>query len=268
MFKRTERLLEFLRPKTQEEASDVIKEIAYCCLDYTRTFKPYKHGCKLKPGYEATSKRPTRAKPQTSLEKALNDLRSIRRSRQKLKDILACNEFDSFGTLTIKTDRYDADKSKDKAKNWFKNQQKRNGKFGYVVVPEFHKDNALHFHVLLKNYPGKLKEAINPHTGKPLKKHGRQIYNLPGYRLGFSEIQFIEQTPESRAKVGSYIAKYITKDMPQFFGKNRYYASHGLNRPKVIYNPSERYKSKPISQEIPNDYGVIQYFAPLSEDEN
>src|SRR5690606_37057624 len=105
---------------------------------------------------------------------------------------------------------------------------KRNGKFEYLIIPEFHKDMALHFHALIKGYKGKIKKAINPKTNKPLTKNGRLIYVFPGYTSAFNNVQKIEQTPESHKKVGSYIRKYITKDMPILFGKNRYWASNSL----------------------------------------
>jgi len=55
--------------------------------------------------------------------------------------------------------------------------------------------------------------------------------------------QYITIQIDNVEKVSSYVRKYITKDMPTFHGKNRYFCSQGLQRPEVhknsdiLYNP-------------------------------
>lgn len=142
--------------------------------------------------------------------------------------------------------------------NWLKNQTKRNGKFQYVVVPEFYKDGkSLHFHALLSGYGGKIKESRNA-NGYLIKKRGEQIYELSGYTLGFTNLQKIKQN--SKIKTAFYIIKYISKDMPIFENKNRYWVSKNLKKPVREYNPDNWYKFAKPDRIIEIDHGKIFEF--------
>lgn len=157
--------------------------------------------------------------------------RSLRRTKTTLQDLTICNEFDLFATFTFNKNRQDIEKCKTKMSNWLHSQQKKYGKFQYLIVPEFHKDGkSLHFHALLKNYRGVLKDS-----GKI--KQTRKIYNIKSYRSGFSTAVKIDD----HAKVSSYIRKYITKEMPQFENKQRYWCSVGLLRPQTEYLNADDY---------------------------
>ena len=198
--------------------------------------------------------------------------RSVRQSRKTLRDLLLRNKFDWFVTLTIAEDRHDAEKSVTKVLTWLKNQRQRNGAFRYVMVTERHKDGARHFHAVFGDYPGKMVRAINPKTGKPLRQHGRQIYNLVEYRSGFSTAKCIGGKLEDRQKVSSYIAKYITKDMVAEFGKKRYWRSRGLQQSVKERNPIW-YAASPTALNIKPDrvyemeYGkILTYYHPEEKD--
>jgi hypothetical protein len=200
-----------------------------------------KHG----QGYEI----PTRARLNRleddagSLTKETNLERSIRRSKKLIRDYALCNCFDMFITFTFATDRDDVEKCRRRMMDWLKNQRNRNGKFRYLIVPEFHKDGkSIHFHALIGGYEGKIEKAINPKTNKQLKQKGRYVYQLSGYTLGFNNVKLIGNTIEDRTRVASYIQKYMTKDMPVFFGRKRYWVSKGLKLPLVEDNPEHWYK--------------------------
>lgn len=153
---------------------------------------------------------------------------SIRRTRTRIRDIVVSNDFDLFCTFTFAEDRYDVERCKRKMSRWLKHQSERKGKFAYLIVPEFHKDGkAIHFHALFKGYKGELVD-----TGHRTKR-GQISYVIPSYTLGYSTAIKIDNIEA----VGSYIRKYITKDMPVFKGRKRYWCSHGLVRPKKIANP-------------------------------
>jgi hypothetical protein len=155
--------------------------------------------------------------------------RSIRRTKTTISDLVLCNKFDMFATFTFKKDRQDVEKCKRKMSDWLHSQQKKHGKFKYLIVPEFHKDGkSIHFHALLKNYKGHLKKTN-------IKQKGRTIYNIKSYRSGFTTLVFIDD----HKKVSSYIKKYITKSMPQFTNKQRYWCSTSLNRPEKILLPHQ-----------------------------
>jgi hypothetical protein len=180
--------------------------------------------------------------------------RSIRRTRTLISDYSLCNEFELMATFTFspkKTrDRYNPDLIKSQMNNWLKNEKTRKGNFPYLIVPEFHKDGkALHFHALIKDYPGRLTDS-----GKRI--NGRKAYNFKSYTLGINSAVKIDSTE----KVSSYVMKYITKDMPLFHAKHRFWATKGLEKPKVVDNPSDWYlKHKPL-RTYANEYGRLLYF--------
>lgn len=104
--------------------------------------------------------------------------RSLRRSKSTVKDIIQSNSWDLWCTFTFnqaKVNRYDMSACKAKMSNWLFNQHKHSPHLKYIIVPELHKDGALHFHALLANFNGKLKDT-------KIVKNGHTIYNATGYR--------------------------------------------------------------------------------------
>jgi hypothetical protein len=172
-------------------------------------------------------------------------LDSLRRSKTNISDIVLSNRFDMWATFTFNgkkenekklglkatTDRYDVELCKKKMSRWLNKQQTQHGRFEYLIVAEYHKDGALHFHAFMHNYKGNIEKTT-------YRKHGRDVYRIKSYQLGISDMQYIEQTPDDYKRISSYIKKYITKDMPIFSGRKRYWCSTGLVRPDIIKNPS------------------------------
>lgn len=181
-------------------------------------------------GYELIN--PESAKP-TLRQKEFISSDSLRKTKRTISDIILCNQFDLFCTFTFdpkKVDRYNSEVCKRTMSKWLNNQREIHGNFNYLIVPEWHKDlKALHFHALFKDYRGKLAES----NVKKTTKTSRKIYNINSYRSGFSTAVKID----NHEKVSSYIKKYITKDMPLFPGRKRYWCSTGLTRPLTIRNP-------------------------------
>jgi hypothetical protein len=180
-------------------------------------------------GYESIrpgSLLPSRLQPIDS-DFSLSDFDSIRRTKTTISDIVLCNDFDLFCTFTFAADRQNVDKCKSKMSSWLKVQRQTYGRFKYIIVPEFHKDGkSIHFHALFKGYNGPLVDSGH-------KVHKRIAYNMDNYSHGFSTAVKIDNID----KVSSYIKKYITKDMPKFIGKKRYWVSSQLDRPLKIQNP-------------------------------
>lgn len=186
-------------------------------------------------GYEPQKKKYKKLKTNKYSDSEGNEslYRSRRRTKTIISDLCISNKFDLFATFTFKKDREDIEKCKNKMSKWLENQQKIHGKFEYLIVPEFHKDKkSIHFHALLQNYKGTLKLAN-------LKKNPKKLHNITSYKLGHSTANTIKD----KNKTSSYIKKYITKDMPQFEGKKRYWCSRNLKRPETIYNFD--YKNNP-----------------------
>jgi len=164
---------------------------------------------------------------------ALYLIRADSRAKTTIKDLIKSNTFDHFITFTFDPAklpyRYDADMCKVAIQKWFKSQTRKYGRFDYIVLPEFHKNGALHFHAVFGGFKGPLADSGVRHGGNI-------VYNLPTYRLGFSTAKIIKQSPEDRDRVASYLTKYVTKDMPHFAGKKRYFTSSDLKRPVKTTN--------------------------------
>jgi hypothetical protein len=231
--------------------------------DQIRVFKPNTPYNKLLPGLKPIEKAKGRSRNQGTVSPEDSE-RSIRRSKKMVRDYCQYNKFEILATFTFKSERQNILRCMAKMNTWLKNQQKRSGSFDYLIVAEFHKDGqSVHFHALFKGFKGKLTEAIHPRTGQSLKKYGRQVYNFAGYRHGFAEAQLIKDEPESHAKVGNYVGKYITKDMtPALFGKHRYWRSSGVIPPETEDNPAWLKDAK-SSKVTVCEYGVIFEF-PIS----
>ncbi len=121
------------------------------------------------------------------------------RAKSKVKDIALLNNFEYFFTWTLdpsKIDRYDTGAVKKKVFDFLKNMVKRKG-FAYVIVPELHKDGAIHFHGLCKLGSLCIVPAANAHTGEVLTtERGQIIYNMLDWKLGFSTCIPIDENYE------------------------------------------------------------------------
>ncbi len=270
MSENNDRLRKIVAPLTAEEASQKIyAKVVY----YPQSIRvyipniPYNRNLPDLEPRDKLEKKQTHLGAQPVESRQENLERSIRRTKRTVLDYALCNKFDLFVTFTFKADRADINKCRSKMKNWLKNEQTRKGKFAYVIVPEFHKDGiSLHFHAMLMNYPGKLLEAINPNTNEPLIKYWGQVYDIPSYTLGHTEAYKIADTWEDQARVGHYLCKYITKDMPVFQAKNRYWVSSGLAVPKFEFHPAEWYLDEEPARVYENDWGHTRIYLlrPLS----
>ena len=185
-----------------------------------------------------------REKPQALSE----DLeRSMRRARAKVRRLALANDFRWFVTLTLdemKIDRYDPAVVVRKLQQWCSNQVKRKG-LRYILVPELHKDGALHFHGFFSDSleavdsgtikrPG-MKKPRRPRSEAErqrwLSEGGQAVYNLPGWTLGFTTA--MEVYGEYPAAV-AYVCKYIGKEGCKPAGR-WYYSGGDLDEPETIY---------------------------------
>ena len=171
---------------------------------------------------------------------AEDQARSMRRARAKVRRIALSNEFKWFVTLTLdaqKVDRYDPAAVVRKLNQWCSNQVKRKG-LKYILVPERHKDGALHFH-------GFFNDALEAVDSGHKSKDGRPIYNLPGWTFGFTAA--VELYGEYSAAV-AYVCKYIGKQGDKPAGR-WYYSGGDLAGPDVVY-------AEFSPAELKEEYGV------------
>ena len=114
----------------------------------------------------------------------------------------------------------------------------------YILVPELHKDGALHYHGFFNDaLPVVDSGTLDTGKGKPKKPRTEAqrrkllaegahiVYNLPAWSLGFSTA--IELYGDYRAAVG-YVCKYITKAPRKVTGR-WYYSGGELDRPDVDF---------------------------------
>lgn len=157
-------------------------------------------------------------------------LESRRRALRQCRDLATCNhDMNIFATLTLdseKINRYSYDDIIKKANDWLSNRVRRNG-LKYLIIPELHKDGAIHFHGLMNDVLERRPAGI--------KHHGKWVYNLPDWTLGFTTAQRITGKDCSR-KVSEYVLKYITKCDEKIGG--RYYLHGGTfaSPKKAWYN--------------------------------
>jgi len=184
---------------------------------------------------------------------AENLSRAARRAAAKVRDLALSNSFRWFVTLTLdpaKVDRYDVQQVTKKLNTFLDNLVRRHGA-AYVLVPELHKDGAIHFHGLVNDCGGFVPSGTwkVPGRGKPKKPRSKaeaaawaeagplegyhEVFNWNAWPWGFSTA--LELWGDYEAAV-NYVCKYIRKQTTGPGGKigGRWYYSGGkLNGPKV-----------------------------------
>ena len=156
---------------------------------------------------------------------------SALRAKREIIDIALSNTWDYMLTQTISPkyhDRYNHEQQKELLIKTLKNFRERYDKqLAFILIPETHKDGAIHFHGLLKfNIPDKHLEYIKD-------RNGAQIYTHKLLKLrGFNELAKIYNHQEF---VAYYISKYISKSVNNKITQKRYYRSQNLDLPKKIY---------------------------------
>lgn len=171
-----------------------------------------------------------------------NRRRSAQRCKTELYDILICNDFDFFVTVTFDENEINRLDDSVVRRAWTvfcNNLHRKYPNMYYVAVPEYHKRGGLHFHLLI----GGIKfEDLKPVYAYDDKKQrylyvtkgvckGDPIYNITVWQYGFSTMTVLRNKDAAK----HYISKYITKQHAdlRFFGKKRYYVSRNLRRPEI-----------------------------------
>lgn len=172
-------------------------------------------------------KQQTEEKPVGKFQSALS------RAKNLVREISLCNDWEFFVTLTFdrsRWDRYSLEDRVNELMQWIQNQNKKGARIRYLIVPEFHKDGAVHFHGLISG----IRPAPRP-AGWPKsvnRKEDGSYYDIwPEFseRYGYSSVELVQDP----IAVGFYVSKYITKSMADsadLKGVHTYYRSRGLFR--------------------------------------
>lgn len=184
-----------------------------------------------------------------------NIQRAARRAVTKIRDYALCTDFKWFVTLTLdktKIDRYDIGAVTKKLHSFLDNLVRREG-LKYILVPEHHKDGAVHFHGFVNDVPGMVDSGTWSVPGSPKPRRPRsvaqraawaqagnaagyhRVFNWSRWSLGFSTA--IEIYGERKAAI-AYVCKYVSKQIRDCGGKigGRWYYSGGdLGTPLVSY---------------------------------
>lgn len=177
--------------------------------------------------------------------------RAMRRARGQVRDLALCTPFRYFVTLTLdaaKVDRYGMAAITRKLNTWADNQVRRKG-LAYVLVPERHKDGAVHFHgffndalqavdsgtMTLSGWKAPRKPRTARQRAEWAAMGAQVVYNLPGWSLGFTTAIPLYGDYH---KAVSYVCKYIGKDGEKIGGR-WYYSGGALGRPEVTYCDSD-----------------------------
>lgn len=190
---------------------------------------------------------------------------SLSRSRARVFELAACNEFQYFGTFTLDEkmrDRFNLADFRKAFAQYVRNLNRSRPaekKIKYLMIPEQHKDGAWHMHGLLLGLGEEDLRAFNlsekiPERIKRQIRKGETVYDWTGYRDRFG--YFTATAIKNPEAVSKYITKYLTKDIDsnaRESGEHLFFASQGLKgRTTLVKN---RFGRCPVeSWDFENDY--------------
>ena len=197
---------------------------------------------------------------------------NLRRAKQAIYDLAALNDWKYFITLTLdqeQIDRYNPKEVGQRVGKWLANMVQRREGFSYLVVPEHHKDGAIHFHGLISDglnmvdsgtvkVPGK-KKPIKRETARRQKIPEDQqtpIFNIADYKLGYSSAI---PTYGSRDAMSRYMTKYITKDLQKIFGKRYWTGGDVRRKPRSVALQLDFDKLPEEAHPLPYGLGFVKY---------
>lgn len=205
------------------------------------------------PGWEIAGKWDKDARPKAEARDGTEEdrERARRRARAAVSDLGRANEFKYFVTLTLdaeRIDRYDEAITGKQLRRWLSHQVQRRD-LAYVLVPEHHKDGAIHFHGLVNDAlemvdSGTIKRAAGGKPKRPrsarerlewIAEGGEVVYNVPGWKYGFSSALKLKG---DYRKAVAYVCKYIGKESEKIGGR-WYFSGGSLRRPEATYTDTD-----------------------------
>lgn len=162
--------------------------------------------------------------------------KSVGRSKKKVQDLMrAGSPWEYFVTLTFSPtliDRTDFTLCSKKIRKWLQNIRRNEGAgdMRFICIPELHKDkSSWHAHALLSGV-GKLNLTDSGHR----TRKGQIIYNIDGWKWGFSTAIAIGTDAEDSIKLSKYVTKYFTKESYMLAkNRHRFFASNNIPKPRI-----------------------------------
>ena len=211
--------------------------------------------------------------PQNIITKEKKRVDSVKRSRDKIFDLVMCNDWSYFFTGTLGDTPFDATSAKAALKplqNWLSNAVSRFG-LKYILVAELQPvSKRIHFHgfindalemtdsgtKLYRHCPKPIKDTTALKRGYSLSD-GNIVYNVPLWKFGFTTAI---KTYNGSQSCAQYIMKYVTKDNKEVFGRY-YWSSRNLCRSPNMYFDNVDYGSLPLaSYSIPRTKREMKYY--------
>lgn len=181
---------------------------------------------------------------------------NIRRAKNRIKELVLCNDWEYFITLTLdpeKYDRYNLDKFTKDLSQYIRNlRRKLDVDIKYILIPEQHRNGAWHMHGFIMGLPLTELRKFTVDEKLPLYildkiRFGQDVFEWLGYsdKFGFCDLEPIRD----KDRASSYVTKYVTKNLENSVKEvnaKMYYCSRGLNKSREIkkgcttqlYNPT------------------------------
>ena len=145
-------------------------------------------------------------------------IRNARASRKKLLNYAMNNSWQMFMTMTFARDKVQARGHADRfdveiiksVRVWLNNRRRAYGAFDYLMVPELHKNGAIHLHMLLMGLPeSQMVPALYPDGRRRVDAGGRFQWRWldASVTWGFTDGSKVDDV----AAVSQYVSKYISK---------------------------------------------------------
>ncbi len=206
----------------------------------------YKNSVGIKIGKRKRKKRKPIKKITDDASKKLKEF-AVYRSRRAIKWRINSNpDMTKFLTLTFAENLTDLKSCNEKFKAFIRKLKKIKTDLKYLVIPEFQKRGAVHYHALLNL------DYIDQ----------KQLADLWGH--GFIKIKNIKDG----INIGLYVSKYIGKDLEdeRYFHNKKHFCSRNLSKPQIFYSAQEidnflRLNSSSLAYEktFKSYYGLIKY---------
>lgn len=174
----------------------------------------------------------------------------LKRNRERVFDIVYCNHWDWFLTITFDPKKVDSSNVSEvmrKLQYWLNHKVQRSG-LKYILVPEkFKHSDGIHCHALINDvvrttYSNRIRVGKKSVPEEICKQEhieysdADKIYNVPDWKYGFSTALPIS---ENAGKLSVYLTKYITKGNDRIFGRY-YWSSRNIDRePYIEYTNSQ-----------------------------